>query len=214
MSEATCSGKVGGAASASPARLDPPFPPDRCLVGGLAMADMPSERVTRSEAPPGVTDQQTDASSAVFEATDDDIRFLMARSLLPQSRVKALCDKAREIMALEDNVVEVHAPVTICGDVHGQFSDLMELFQIGGKAPDTNYLFLGDYVDRGYYSVECVALPLHSLCVPLSLTLLSLSACRHPYVLPLAHAVSPFVSINARARTHTHTHTHTHDVAG
>ena len=175
MSEATCSGKVGGAASASPARLDPPFPPDRCLVGGLAMADMPSERVTRSEAPPGVTDQQTDASSAVFEATDDDIRFLMARSLLPQSRVKALCDKAREIMALEDNIVEVHAPVTICGDVHGQFSDLMELFQVGGKAPDTNYLFLGDYVDRGYYSVEHIALPLHFLCLSFSLTPSSLS---------------------------------------
>lgn len=72
--------------------------------------------------------------------------------------VFSLLKKAKEILTKESNVQEVRCPVTVCGDVHGQFHDLMELFKIGGKSPDTNYLFMGDYVDRGYYSVETVTL--------------------------------------------------------
>ena len=72
--------------------------------------------------------------------------------------MKQLADKAREVFEEESNVQPVRAPVTVCGDIHGQFHDLMELFRIGGESPDTNYLFMGDYVDRGYYSVETVTL--------------------------------------------------------
>lgn len=97
------------------------------------------------------------------------IEQLMQCRVLSEEQVKSLCDKvghiynsslnqATEIFAAESNVKEVTCPVTVCGDIHGQFHDLIELFQIGGRVPDTNYLFMGDYVDRGYYSVETVSL--------------------------------------------------------
>ena len=75
-----------------------------------------------------------------------------------EETVKDLINKAKEIFINEDNVQAVTAPVTVCGDIHGQFYDLLELFDIGGKCPDTNYLFMGDYVDRGDQSIETLCL--------------------------------------------------------
>ncbi|KAF5178264.1 Serine/threonine-protein phosphatase PP2A catalytic subunit, partial [Thalictrum thalictroides] len=89
---------------------------------------------------------------------DEQISQLMQCKPLSEQEVRTLCDKAKEILMEESNVQPVKSPVTICGDIHGQFHDLAELFRIGGKCPDTNYLFMGDYVDRGYYSVETVTL--------------------------------------------------------
>ena len=68
--------------------------------------------------------------------------------------MKRLCQMAIEILVEESNVQTIDSPVTICGDIHGQFYDLLELFKVGGDCPDTNYLFMGDFVDRGFYSVE------------------------------------------------------------
>ncbi|KAE9607113.1 putative protein-serine/threonine phosphatase [Lupinus albus] len=89
---------------------------------------------------------------------DRQIEVLMECKALPEAEVKALCDQARAVLVEEWNVQPVKCPVTVCGDIHGQFYDLIELFRIGGSAPHTNYLFMGDYVDRGYYSVETVTL--------------------------------------------------------
>jgi serine/threonine-protein phosphatase 2A catalytic subunit len=93
-----------------------------------------------------------------YQELEQSIQQLKECKALPEAEVRQLVAKAREVLSAESNVQPVRCPVTICGDIHGQFHDLIELFRIGGFPPDTNYLFLGDYVDRGYFSVECVSL--------------------------------------------------------
>jgi hypothetical protein len=83
---------------------------------------------------------------------------------LPLDQLKMLCDCVRDILIEESNVREIATPVTICGDVHGQFYDVLELFRKGGEIPDTNYIFMGDFVDRGYYSLETFTLLLALKC--------------------------------------------------
>ncbi|CAK9180553.1 unnamed protein product [Ilex paraguariensis] len=64
----------------------------------------------------------------------------------------------KEILIEESNVQPVNSPVTVCGDIHGQFHDLMKLFQTGGHVPETNYIFMGDFVDRGDGSLDPVSI--------------------------------------------------------
>jgi len=85
---------------------------------------------------------------------DIQIETLRRCEIIKEFEVKQLCYKAREILMEEGNVQSVHAPVTLCGDVHGQFYDVRELFRVGGDVPAVNYVFIGDFVDRGFYSVE------------------------------------------------------------
>ena len=77
---------------------------------------------------------------------------------LSEEDLKQLCEKAKEIFIEESNVQNVSAPVIICGDIHGQIYDLIELFKKGGDIPNSRYVFMGDYVDRGYNGVEVLEL--------------------------------------------------------
>ncbi|KAG2391263.1 Serine/threonine-protein phosphatase PP1 isozyme 4 [Vigna angularis] len=75
---------------------------------------------------------------------------------LSESEIKQLCVASRDIFINQPNLLELEAPIKICGDIHGQYSDLLRLFEYGGLPPKANYLFLGDYVDRGKQSLETI----------------------------------------------------------
>ena len=62
--------------------------------------------------------------------------------LLPEHDLKHLCEYVQELMLEESTVHPVQSPVTICGDIHGQFHDLLELFRNGGECPNTSYIFM------------------------------------------------------------------------
>ncbi|RUS13638.1 Metallo-dependent phosphatase-like protein, partial [Jimgerdemannia flammicorona] len=77
---------------------------------------------------------------------------------LKTSEVNAICRAAQEIFLSQPSLIELTPPVKIVGDVHGQFTDVIRLFEMGGFPPSSNYLFLGDYVDRGKQSLETILL--------------------------------------------------------
>ena len=103
-------------------------------------------------------------------ASDADINNIIQRLLevrgsrpgtnvqLTESEVRDLCLKSREIFLSQPILLELEAPIKICGDIHGQYYDLLKLFEYGGFPPDSNYLFLGNYVDHGRHCLETICL--------------------------------------------------------
>lgn len=82
------------------------------------------------------------------------ISLILTAKAPSEDQAKFICSRAKEMLVQEDNIIRVDSPVIVCGDIHGQFYDLLELFKKGGQLPSKCYLFLGDFVDRGYHSVE------------------------------------------------------------
>lgn len=81
-----------------------------------------------------------------------------SRVALSETEIKYLCSTAREVFMAQPMLLEMEAPIKICGDIHGQYTDLLRIFECSGLPPSSNYLFLGDYVDRGKQSLETISL--------------------------------------------------------
>ncbi|OWF47994.1 serine/threonine-protein phosphatase PP1-beta-like [Mizuhopecten yessoensis] len=77
---------------------------------------------------------------------------------LPESQIRQLCQLSREIFMEQPNLLELESPITIVGDIHGQYQDMISHFERNGFPGEANYLFLGDYVDRGKRSLETICL--------------------------------------------------------
>ena len=77
---------------------------------------------------------------------------------MSEEEIKLLINKCKEILKQQPSFLELACPISILGDIHGQYFDLLRLFEYGGYPPSTNYLFLGDYVDRGKQSIETICL--------------------------------------------------------
>lgn len=89
---------------------------------------------------------------------DECIERCCAMEMLQEEDISLLCARLKEMLMDAPNMAMISSPVTVVGDIHGQFQDLLELFRVGGPCPMTNYLFLGDYVDRGKHSVLTITL--------------------------------------------------------
>ncbi|KAI6954747.1 phosphoprotein phosphatase PPZ, partial [Hortaea werneckii] len=77
---------------------------------------------------------------------------------LKNAEITAVCNAARELFLSQPALLELSPPVKIVGDVHGQYTDLIRMFEMCGFPPNSNFLFLGDYVDRGKQSLETILL--------------------------------------------------------
>lgn len=139
--------------------------------GGLE-APAPGERLMGSPAP-GVLASASPLSTSMtstdgvrtFDIDDMITRLIDAgyTSKIPKPALKvpeimAICQAAREVFLSQPTLIELSPPVKIVGDTHGQYQDLLRLFEMCGFPPAANYLFLGDYVDRGKQSLETILL--------------------------------------------------------
>lgn len=101
------------------------------------------------------------------------LQQLRRYELLKEEDISKICNKAIEILILEPNVKRINANTVVVGDIHGQFSDLLHIFDTYGTPETVNYVFLGDFVDRGGHSLECILyLLIYKILYPGNITLL------------------------------------------
>ncbi|GAA5869581.1 hypothetical protein JCM16303_000515 [Sporobolomyces ruberrimus] len=140
--------------------------PQSLVPGGGAPSNVGSSTLLSTSPPTGKGGGPGGPGGNVFDVDDMISRLLDAgysgkvtKSVcLKNAEITAICQAAREVFLSQPTLIELSPPVKIVGDVHGQYSDLIRLFEMCGFPPSANYLFLGDYVDRGKQSLETILL--------------------------------------------------------
>ncbi|KAI0178804.1 Metallo-dependent phosphatase-like protein [Hypoxylon sp. FL1284] len=123
--------------------LSVPASPNELSPGGVAMSDI----------------KDIDLDDFIKRLLDAAYAGKVTKSVcLKNAEIVAICQRARECFLSQPALLELDAPVKIVGDVHGQYTDLIRMFEMCGFPPSANYLFLGDYVDRGKQSLETILL--------------------------------------------------------
>ncbi|KAI0692771.1 phosphoprotein phosphatase PPZ [Cytidiella melzeri] len=151
-----------------PVPLD--IPPTQTILSNSAPSGLPTPGSTNSFSvgdPSSPSNGLKDKTKVLHLDIDDMIQRLLdvgytgkvSKSLcLKNNEITAICQAARDVFLNQPTLIELSPPVKIVGDVHGQYSDLIRLFEMCGFPPAANYLFLGDYVDRGKQSLETILL--------------------------------------------------------
>jgi len=101
----------------------------------------------------GIGGGNSNSSSPIMKSNNGKDEFFVK-----PHEISIICSKAREVFLSQPSLLRLSAPVKVVGDIHGQFNDLLRILKLSGLPPNSNYLFLGDYVDRGKQSLETILL--------------------------------------------------------
>ncbi|KAJ4374209.1 serine/threonine protein phosphatase Pzh1 [Neocucurbitaria cava] len=167
VSKAQRTGEVDHVSDVPPTGVPPPLASAQPGESILQKKDQPIPRLPEPPAPTDGSGSPMEISALKTMDLDDMIQRLLDAAYagkvtktvsLKNAEIFAICSAAREVFLSQPALLELSPPVKIVGDIHGQYTDLIRMFEMCGFPPNSNYLFLGDYVDRGKQSLETILL--------------------------------------------------------